>query len=480
MAHVGPPPTPAVGEEGEGAGGRAAQGGRPHPPGVSTSALCSVHTCAHHSCTLSPLPPPPFPSVLLLLPPPSSSSFPHQSPNTPRAFLLLGYHGHPRCLRRQPLVRDHAGPHGAGAPQRGPILPGQEICHQPEGAQLRGLHEPAERGGGGSLRGEAALHPQPRTPGAGAGGVKAGRQIRGGRQREVQETRIKPVVHSELNVPSRWQTFFRKPREINVLTNGNLHIPPTKLLIPKFTLTDWDNVLAMIGEKVFPLGGVRRLYTMDGCLLGNSDELEDHQFYVAAGKENFKYLPYWDSPKVPKDIQDRFAGSDKNPRRKKREVSEIYPQKPEKTSTKKENSVFYAKKGQKQGFSDHLVTEKNPEGGVFKARTPRKEVQGAPYVKDDKHVQVDVPIDQMPAEMIKEEEYTSEAVATPSGDKKEQKRGWKFMDVFDFLYKPKEKGIVRLPQLLLSIFQYVRQKVQPSKQLEITHFDWGTQTASKC
>ncbi|XP_028905873.1 doublecortin domain-containing protein 2C isoform X1 [Ornithorhynchus anatinus] len=257
------------------------------------------------------------------------------------------------------------------------------------------------------------------------------------RMRRMKE--IKPVVHSELNVPSRWQTFFRKPREINVLTNGNLHIPPTKLLIPKFTLTDWDNVLAMIGEKVFPLGGVRRLYTMDGCLLGNSDELEDHQFYVAAGKENFKYLPYWDSPKVPKDIQDRFAGSDKNPRRKKREVSEIYPQKPEKTSTKKENSVFYAKKGQKQGFSDHLVTEKNPEGGVFKARTPRKEVQGAPYVKDDKHVQVDVPIDQMPAEMIKEEEYTSEAVATPSGDKKEQKRGWKFMDVFDFLYKPKEK-----------------------------------------
>ncbi|XP_038596177.1 doublecortin domain-containing protein 2C [Tachyglossus aculeatus] len=257
------------------------------------------------------------------------------------------------------------------------------------------------------------------------------------RMRRMKE--IRPVVHSELNVPSRWQTFFRKPREINVLTNGNQHIPPTKLLIPKFTLTDWDNVLAMIGEKVFPLGGVRRLYTLDGCLLVNSDELEDHQFYVAAGKENFKYLPYWESPKIPKDIQDRFAGSDKNPRRKKKEVSEIYPQKPEKTVTKKENSVFYAKKGQKQGFSNHLVTEKNPEGGVFKARTPRKEVQGAPYVKDDKHVQIDVPIDQMPAEMVKDEEDTSEVVATPSSDKKEQKRGWKFMDMFDFLHKPKEK-----------------------------------------
>lgn len=44
----------------------------------------------------------------------------------------------------------------------------------------------------------------------------------------------------------------------SVFTNGRLFIPPVKIIIPKFTLTEWNSVLATIGEKVFPLGGVRK------------------------------------------------------------------------------------------------------------------------------------------------------------------------------------------------------------------------------
>lgn len=50
--------------------------------------------------------------------------------------------------------------------------------------------------------------------------------------------------------------FFFYP--YSVFTNGKLFIPPIKIIIPKFSLSDWSSVLAMIGEKVFPLGGVRK------------------------------------------------------------------------------------------------------------------------------------------------------------------------------------------------------------------------------
>ncbi|KAB0373614.1 hypothetical protein FD755_015273 [Muntiacus reevesi] len=117
------------------------------------------------------------------------------------------------------------------------------------------------------------------------------------KMRKLKE--IKPVVHCGMNVPSRWQTFHRMSRQINVFTNGRLFIPPVKIIIPKFSLMEWNSVLATVGEKVFPLGGVRKLFTMNGHLLDNSKDLQDNHFYVAAGLEAFKNFPYWKSPKVP-------------------------------------------------------------------------------------------------------------------------------------------------------------------------------------
>uniref|UniRef100_A0A8D1K9S9 Doublecortin domain-containing protein n=1 Tax=Sus scrofa TaxID=9823 RepID=A0A8D1K9S9_PIG len=111
---------------------------------------------------------------------------------------------------------------------------------------------------------------------------------------------VKPVVHCDISVPSRWQTSRRLSRPINVFTNGRLFFPPVKIIIPRFCLTDWNCVLAVIGEKVFPLGGVRKLFTMNGHLLEDSKELQDNHFYVAVGLETFKRCPYWKSPRVPK------------------------------------------------------------------------------------------------------------------------------------------------------------------------------------
>lgn len=36
----------------------------------------------------------------------------------------------------------------------------------------------------------------------------------------------------------------------SVFTNGEILVPPARVLIPKHTLASWENVLAMVTEKV--------------------------------------------------------------------------------------------------------------------------------------------------------------------------------------------------------------------------------------
>ncbi|XP_047602525.1 doublecortin domain-containing protein 2C isoform X2 [Lutra lutra] len=215
---------------------------------------------------------------------------------------------------------------------------------------------------------------------------------------------IKPVVHCDMNVPSRWRNLHRTSRHVNVFTNGRLFIPPVKIIIPKFSLMEWNSVLAMIGEKVFPLGGVRKLFTMNGHLLENSKDLQDNHFYVAAGLETFKYFPYWKSSTVPSEVQQKYADIEKCSRGKKKEDAKgKEPHKYDNIPCKGEDSVFYAKEGKKKMLVDHLM-QGGTEGDVYKAQTPHTETQGAPEVREDDDVHVEAPADQTPAEIVKEDE----------------------------------------------------------------------------
>uniref|UniRef100_A0A8C5XWX7 Doublecortin domain containing 2C n=1 Tax=Microcebus murinus TaxID=30608 RepID=A0A8C5XWX7_MICMU len=208
---------------------------------------------------------------------------------------------------------------------------------------------------------------------------------------------IKPVVHCDMNVPSRWQTYNRISRHINVFTNGRLFIPPVKIIIPKFSLSDWNVVLAIVGEKVFPMGGVRKLFTMNGHLLDNSKDLQDNSFYVAAGLEAFKHFPYWNSPRVPSEFREYLPSPPPTVDSKGKE-----PQKYDSIPPEAQDSVYYAKE-EKKTLVEPLI-QRGAEGDVFKAQTPSKETQGALEVKEDRSVQVEMPLDQTPAEMVKEDE----------------------------------------------------------------------------
>ncbi|XP_015443613.1 doublecortin domain-containing protein 2C [Pteropus alecto] len=204
---------------------------------------------------------------------------------------------------------------------------------------------------------------------------------------------IKPVVHCDINVPSRWQTFHHLSRRISVFTNGKLLLPPVRVIIPRPRLAEWESVLATINEKVFPLGGVRRLFTMNGHLLDNAKDLQDQHFYVAAGLEAFKSLPYWECPGVDPGAQQKSTDTEKNSQKKKEDAKGGKPHEHGRVPLKAQESVFYAKKRKKKRPAKPLVHSR-AEGDVYKAQSPHLETQGASEVLEEQDEQVQVPVDQ--------------------------------------------------------------------------------------
>ncbi|XP_066242665.1 doublecortin domain-containing protein 2C [Saccopteryx leptura] len=230
--------------------------------------------------------------------------------------------------------------------------------------------------------------------------------------RKPEKTRklkkVKPVVHCNIDVPSRWQTLQHQSRHINVFTNGKVFIAPVKIVIPKFSLMEWSNVLTRVGEKVFPFGGVRKLFTMDGHLLDSSQDLHDNHFYVAVGLENFKSFPYWKYTRVPAKVQQMHADTRKSSPKKKKVTSQgKEPHRDDLIPLEPRDSVFYAKEGKKKRPAEPLG-HTGAEGDMYKAQTPNMKTQGALEVREDQDVQVEMTEDQVLVNMVREDEEISD------------------------------------------------------------------------
>ncbi|XP_072417220.1 doublecortin domain-containing protein 2 isoform X3 [Chiloscyllium punctatum] len=266
---------------------------------------------------------------------------------------------------------------------------------------------------------------------------------------------IRPVVHSRILVSARWRKYNYEPCTINIFTNGDLLIPPVRLLLPKYTVQDWNRVLALITEKVhLRTGAVQRLCTLDGRALLGAAELDNNQYYVAVGSEKFKKLPYYQalSKKITSRETQGLHSDLLPPIRRGRKVRGRFELQ-QISHGGSSDSGLLASPQQSEGDSSHSTTdgqvgppqsvqgqpkdleakpsrEKNPifrakpmkvkhhkhstdpltdyeDNGVFKAQDPRKETQGAAEVREDADMRVDLPIDQIPAEIVHEEEIPS-------------------------------------------------------------------------
>ncbi|KAL2098788.1 hypothetical protein ACEWY4_005268 [Coilia grayii] len=234
---------------------------------------------------------------------------------------------------------------------------------------------------------------------------------------------IQPVVHSKIVVPARWRVIINESCTINVFTNGDILVPPARILIPKYTLKIWENVLVMVTERVrLRTGAVHRLCTLDGTPLHSGTELENNQYYVAVGLERFRHLPYFQWVPNKAVIRDMAQGAVQNsdvlpPLKKRRQgktTSADWPsasqeKEPEPEPEHVAKGIRALLKGRRGSrFYANSETAKQPTllsrvppnfsvgaDSVFKAKDGRKETAGASEVQEDRRVRVDLPIDQV-------------------------------------------------------------------------------------
>ncbi|XP_048404955.1 doublecortin domain-containing protein 2-like isoform X1 [Stegostoma tigrinum] len=247
-----------------------------------------------------------------------------------------------------------------------------------------------------------------------------------------KDVQIKPVAHSRIIASARFRKPAQEPCIICVFSNGDFLSPATRLLIPKRILGQWEQVLSSINEKVnLRTGAVRKLHTLDGRSISDGTELENGGYYVAVGRDKFKKLPYgeliFSKPCRGRSNGSKAAslppilGSKKSKEHADRQVrstgttGEVYPMtspQPAKRKGKKEQvttggeSVFHAKPIKVRNVKEDIGNSKlsQHDGCVFKAYEERTETMGATEVQEDNQTQVELPIDQRPAETVDEEE----------------------------------------------------------------------------
>ncbi|XP_062253255.1 doublecortin domain-containing protein 2 isoform X1 [Platichthys flesus] len=245
---------------------------------------------------------------------------------------------------------------------------------------------------------------------------------------------IQPVVHSRIAVSARWKRTADESCTINVFTNGDVLGPPARIRIPKYTLRSWENVLAMVTEKVhLRTGAVYRLCTLHGQPVCASAQLENHQHYVAVGAERFKALPYDRCVPRPSIRPNNSIESQDvlPPIRKTRHAKDEFPHTgfsadPEHTARghmKKHTAKPDGTKHQRR-VSRSTVLHPTGEGSVFNAQNKRRETAGAAEVQEDRRLEVDLPIDQVEAKIVEEEYGDGSCSASPSKAPPHDSHGW--------------------------------------------------------
>ncbi|XP_072417236.1 doublecortin domain-containing protein 2 isoform X6 [Chiloscyllium punctatum] len=217
---------------------------------------------------------------------------------------------------------------------------------------------------------------------------------------------IRPVVHSRILVSARWRKYNYEPCTINIFTNGDLLIPPVRLLLPKYTVQDWNRVLALITEKVhLRTGAVQRLHSdllppiRRGRKVRGRFELQQIS-HGGSSDSGLLASPQQSEGDSSHSTTDGQVGPPQSVQGQPKDL--------EAKPSREKNPIFRAKpmKVKHHKHSTDPLTDYE-DNGVFKAQDPRKETQGAAEVREDADMRVDLPIDQIPAEIVHEEEIPS-------------------------------------------------------------------------
>ncbi|XP_071803944.1 uncharacterized protein [Asterias amurensis] len=280
------------------------------------------------------------------------------------------------------------------------------------------------------------------------------------RKRLTQQRPIHPVGHSNIRVSAKYIKRQEGPKVVYVFRNGEDLNPAVRVLLHKSQTASMLNILDHITNKVaLTNGAVRKLYHMSGKLVADGTELENEHSYVAAGIEKFKKRGYDKQnqlqnsprnkrvlppvtrrpppkakPSPPRDTNTKKPAQPREPKPPppKQETTRKPPPprqapvqekpkrrpKPEKTAEQKEaETVFHHKPAmvkRSREKEDKGSLDYNDPNSVFKASDQQKDTEPADEVEENKETAVDLPIDQIAAEEVEEEDFQEQPrEATP-------------------------------------------------------------------
>ncbi|XP_024128620.1 doublecortin domain-containing protein 2B isoform X1 [Oryzias melastigma] len=250
-----------------------------------------------------------------------------------------------------------------------------------------------------------------------------------------EETQVKGVQKPQ--VTAKWREFVPAPCIIHVFRNGDLLCAPLRLIIPRSMRQDLEQILCVISEKVnLRTGAVRRLCSLEGGTVSSAGELETGHCYVAVGTERFKKLPY-EALLASKATERHFPGKKRLQRRAQNRKLGSNPEDPHSDSAPHDSPESDGRRVKSTGdeaaaphqeISKRAETEgtgvkihKKPSqvryplsnGSVYsnifqkEVQNSKEDLEGAEEVQEDENTATELPVDQIAAEIIEEEEINN-------------------------------------------------------------------------
>ncbi|XP_041361227.1 doublecortin domain-containing protein 2-like isoform X2 [Gigantopelta aegis] len=249
---------------------------------------------------------------------------------------------------------------------------------------------------------------------------------------------VPPVYHCKRQVSGRIKRAQTQSIIIKCWSNGEDINEPHRILLTPWMQRDWNHVLnactECLGSELN--AAVHKLYTRDGYPVEKLEELEHGGRYVCVPTfRGFKRVDYKDtgmknlltSPRLdgrfrslpPLSRDSKTSTNQSSPVHSQPASENGYPytkryrRNHHHQPKREEDSVFPAKpiahkRSSERNKRTQEVNYDKDEGGVFKSKSRNNETKGAEEVKESRDTKVDLPIDQVTAEEVKDEDdYSS-------------------------------------------------------------------------
>ncbi|XP_076327278.1 doublecortin domain-containing protein 2C-like [Tachypleus tridentatus] len=246
--------------------------------------------------------------------------------------------------------------------------------------------------------------------------------------------KVKPASHSKVQDSVKIHNSSPDVVTIFAFNNGDGFTSPQKIVINKHELTNWSRVLQTIGEAVQPQSRVaKRLHTIDGKPVNGPEDLVSGRKYVVVGNsETFKKVNYGmskgnvTSKKLsvlqPSPAKGLKTGTNKTTKAKPKTGSQQSTKNTNedvlsteeyesisKSSTADSENLFHAKGfGSTSAGPAREVDLDQDLGGVYRAKQHSPLTEGATEINETPETAVDLPVEQLEAEEVLEEDTNSD------------------------------------------------------------------------